>query len=281
MRAEAVEQVVARIIGQLGRACDRLLPFFPRGLLEIRDAPRAPAQAAARHKIAKDAEDPAGIEARLFLGEVCVAEVEVLLLAAALGKAPVEDRFEMIQRLNLAPARFIGEENARILRFGRMEPDHGHVLRQRLCHDLRGAAPARGRFAIPDGNQEIGLLQHHAPGALVSGVFSGAGALHLKHRRGLCQQRVKFVAGSGVFEVVAVLGGEERQRALQVRAQGEAGVGHNAVRAFGQRREDAQQRGLGRIQLMIVRGGGQIRDGLENLLALARKERRRQEAAAG
>ena len=84
---EPVEQVAVRVFGQAGGAGNHLLPFFPRRLLEIRNAPRSNAKAAAGDKIAKDTEDPAWIEVRLLLGKIGMAEVETVLAVFAIGKA--------------------------------------------------------------------------------------------------------------------------------------------------------------------------------------------------
>jgi hypothetical protein len=50
---------------------------------------------------------------------------------------------------------------------------------------------------------------------------------------------VELVAGGSVFEVVAVLGGEEWERALQIRVQRETGAGDDAVSTLSEWREDA------------------------------------------
>jgi len=50
---------------------------------------------------------------------------------------------------------------------------------------------------------------------------------------------VELVAGGSVFEVVAVLGCEEWERALQIRVQGKTCVGDDAVSTLSKRREDA------------------------------------------
>jgi hypothetical protein len=63
---------------------------------------------------------------------------------------------------------------------------------------------------------------------------------------------VELVAGGSVLEVVAVLGGEEWERALQIRVQRETGVGDDAVSTLGQWREDAQKRQFGRMKERIA-----------------------------
>jgi hypothetical protein len=67
---------------------------------------------------------------------------------------------------------------------------------------------------------------------------------------------VELVAGGSVFEVVAVLGCEEWEGALQIGAQGKTCVGNDAVSTLGERREDAQERGLGRMKERIARVRG-------------------------
>ena len=181
----------------------------------------------------------------------------------------------------MALALFVGEENAGLPGLGCMEPEDGHLLRQGLLDDLRGAAPARGRLAVPDGNQQIGLLQDHTPDALVGDVGLGVRAIDLKDRRGFGEKRVELVAGGVVFEVAAVLGGVKGEGALQIGAGGKSGAGDDAVRALGQRREDAQERRLGRIETAIVRGGDQMGDGLQRSARIGRGERRRPAAKAG
>jgi hypothetical protein len=113
------------------------------------------------------------------------------------------------------------------------------MLRQGFFHDLRGAAPARCRFTIPDGDQQIGLLHDHAPDAFVRLVLPGSRAFNLKNRGGLREEIVELVAGGSVFEVVTVLGCEEWERALQIRVQGKTCVGDDAVSTLSKRREDA------------------------------------------
>jgi hypothetical protein len=115
------------------------------------------------------------------------------------------------------------------------------------------------------------LLQHHAPDAFVRLVLPGSRAFDLKHRGGLREEIVELVAGGSVFEVLAVLSGEEWEGALQIRAQGKTRAGNDAVSTLSKRREDAQKRGFGRMKERIVRPRGQIGDGFENLLALTRQ----------
>ena len=61
----------------------------------------------------------------------------------------------------------------------------------------------------------------------------------------------------------------ERKGALEIPAEGETGLGDNAVRAFSKRRENAQKRRLGGMKKRIVSAQGQSSDGFENLFALS------------
>jgi len=142
------------------------------------------------------------------------------------------------------------------------------MLRQGFFHDLRGAAPARCGFAIPDGDQQIGLLDDHAPDAFVRLVLPGSRTFNLKNSGGLGEEILELAAGGSVFEIVAVLGCEKWERALQIRAQGKTRVGDDAVSTLGERREDAQKRWFGRMKERIACVRGQISDGFENLFAL-------------
>lgn len=65
----------------------------------------------------------------------------------------------------------------------------------------------------------------------------------------------------------------EWEGALQIRAQGKTRVGDDAIRALSERREDAQERGFGRMKERIVRAGGKSGDNFQNLFALAGKIR--------
>lgn len=86
--------------------------------------------------------------------------------------------------MQLTVAGFAREENARRHRLRSVQPDNGSVLRQRLFHNLRGAALARGGFAIPDGDEKVGLFKHDAPDAFISGGFRVARTVGLKDRGG-------------------------------------------------------------------------------------------------
>ena len=72
---------------------------------------------------------------------------------------------------------------------------------------------------------------------------------------------MELVARGSVFEVVAILGGEEWKRALEIRAQSQTGMGNNSVRTFSEWREDAQNWIFRGMKQGIVRAGGQSGDG--------------------
>ena len=63
-----------------------------------------------------------------------------------------------------------------------MQPDDGNILRQRLFDNLSGAASARGRLAIPDGNEKVGLLQNESADSFISDIRCIARAVDLNDR---------------------------------------------------------------------------------------------------
>jgi hypothetical protein len=178
-------------------------------------------------------------------------------------------RVDFFQREFLAVTGFTDEENTWRLLLGCVQPDHWNVLSQCFFYDLRGAASSRRGFAIPDGDEEVRLLKHDAPDSFIGNRIRAALAVDLKDRGGFGEQKLKFLARGFTGKVAAILLDVEWDRALQICAQGESGLGDDAITAFGKRRENAQKRRLGRMKKWIVRTEDQIGDGLENLFALS------------
>lgn len=126
-----------------------------------------------------------------------------------------------------------------------MQPDDGNILRQRLFHDLSGATSARGRLAIPDGNEKVGLLKNQSPDSFIGNVRCIARAVDLENRGGFGEQSMELIARGLGWKVAAVFFFMEWEWGLQVCAESEPGVGDNSVRTFSERRKDAQKRRFG------------------------------------
>ena len=118
------------------------------------------------------------------------------------------------------------------------------------------------------------MFNYHLPHALVGNRLRTAPAIGLKYRGRPGQQCVELILRCGGFEVAAVLAGMKGQRALQVRAHGQAGRGHNAIRPLRKRRDDAKKGCSRRMKQRIVGFSRQLGDRGQNPFALSRQANR-------
>ena len=140
----------------------------------------------------------------------------------------------------LAPAATAGARPRYLhrVRVGRLDPYHGDTVGDCALDDLRGAADAGRHRAVPDRDQYVDIRQHKKTRRLIgAGALIGS-AVKLEHIAGADEQRFELATRHFRLEVTLVLGPGERQDGLQGKAGRKPRFRDDAVRAFGERRDD-------------------------------------------
>jgi hypothetical protein len=152
----------------------------------------------------------------------------------------------------------------------RVDPQGRHVEGDRLLNGVEGAADGVGQAAVPDREQEVGLVEHHPTGLTVGFVGALAAAVELEGGQGaglfgLGQDGVeaggrpfleRVRAGEVAFKFIAMEGHD----AVEPIAEAQGLLGEQAIRALGQRRDGGEQRRQVRIVEAPLRAGGEFAD---------------------
>ena len=122
----------------------------------------------------------------------------------------------------------------------RIDPHHGHAELYGFRDNLAGAPHSGGRLAIPDGDENVAMMDEQLARRKIGRRSLLARSIDFKDAAGLSQKIVKLLPGIGRDKVLLVFLPRIGERRLQFKAHAQAALRNKAVGALGQRRDHAQ-----------------------------------------